>query len=455
MHEVPGQQMPYSYSESLDDVLDSLAGRVAAMRRSGKLTPEVLTSIRKYFRFKDIYNSNAIEGNQLSLGETKMVVREGLTIAGHSLKDHVEAKNLAQALDYFDELATSTDPLTAMELRQIHKLVLQDINDANAGAYRRVDVEITGSGYSPPGPETVPVEMQDLGDWLSSRTDPGHEYASRNGIVYAAAAHAKFVTTHPFVDGNGRVGRLLMNLLLMRYGFPIAVITKEDRARYYDALEESQATDLSPFISLVAESVQESLEQWESAAESQIESEEWGRSLADKLISKSLNIKQNEYEVWHSAMDLGRNYFRQTAVLLDSAAGPLGHVYFRDFGDLDFDKYIRLSQGESAKRTWFFRLDFATEQRNARYLFFFARPSSEMRSLGVTVSLLISKEMPPGSFFYELLEHVQEPNEPALRELGFIPDKQGFVARYASTTTRVGKIETIGKRFIEQVIKNF
>ena len=451
MRDVPGS--PYGYSETLDVALNDLARRVAAMRAGGKLTPEVLTRIRKYFRFKDIYNSNAIEGNQLSLGETRMVVREGLTIAGHSLKDHAEARNLSAALDFFDELATGDRPITAMDIRQLHALVLRDISDAAAGFYRTVDVRITGSDHLPPGPETVPVEMADLSDWLRSRSGGGPEYASKNGLLYAAAAHAAFVTIHPFVDGNGRVGRLLMNLLLMRHGFPIAIITKEDRTRYYDALEQSQATDLSPFISLVAESVEESLEQWESAVESQQATEEWALPSGERLAAGERDLKQSEYELWHSAMDLGRNYFRQTAAILGTSLPQ--SIRFKDFGDLDFDKYVRLSESESAKRTWFFRIDFTAEQRRARYLFFFGRPSAELRRLGVTVALLVSKETPPGSFFYELLEHVREPNEPTLRELGFIPDKQGFVARYASTTTRVGKIETIGKRFIEQVIKKF
>ena len=453
MHEVPGQQMPYSYSESLDGALDSLADRVGTMRSSGRLTPEVLTSIHKQFRFKDIYNSNAIEGNQLSLGETKLVVREGLTIAGRSLKDHAEAKNLWQALDYFDQLATGGDPLTAMELRQIHRLVLQDINNADAGAYRTVDVQITGSNYSPPGPETVPIEMAALSDWLSLRSDPGDEYASRNGIVYAAAAHASFVTTHPFIDGNGRVGRLLMNLLLMRYGFPIAVITKEDRNRYYDALEESQGSDLSAFISLVAESVGESLEQWEAAVESQRATEEWALSLGERLVAKEREAKQDEYELWHSAMDLGRNYFRQTAALLDTSL--LGSVRFRDFGDLDFDKYIQLNAGESAKRTWFFRVDFMIRQQEARYLFFFEGPSPELSQLGVTVSLVVAKETSPRSFFYERLDHVRDQGEPALRELGFLPKQEAWVARYPESPVRQEKIESIGKRFIEEIIKQF
>ena len=451
MREVPGA--PYEYSETLDIVLDDLARRVAAMRAGGTLTPEVLTSIRKYFRFRDIYNSNAIEGNQLSLGETRMVVREGLTIAGRSLKDHAEARNLSAALDFFDELATGDGPITAVDIRQLHALVLRDINDAAAGFYRTVDVRITGSDHLPPGPETVPAEMADLTGWLRSRSGGGPEYASKNGLLYAAAAHAAFVTIHPFVDGNGRVGRLLMNLLLMRHGFPIAIITMEDRQRYYDALEESQTRHLSAFLALVAESMEESLEQWESAVESQQATEEWALPPGERLAAGERDLKQAEYELWHSAMDLGRNYFRQSAAHLGVSLPQ--RIRFKDFGDLDFDRYVRLSDSESAKRTWFFRIDVTAQQRRARYLFFFARPSAELRRLGVTVSLRVAKETPPGSYHYELLEHVRDPNEPALRELGFIPHERDFVARDASGQIRAGKIESIGSQFIEQVIGQF
>ena len=199
--------------------------------------------------------------------------------------------------------------------------------------------------------------------------------------------------------------------------------------------------------------MEESLEQWESAVESQQATEEWALPSGERLAAGERDLKQSEYELWHSAMDLGRNYFRQTAAILGTSLPQ--SIRFKDFGDLDFDKYVRLSESESAKRTWFFRIDFTAEQRRARYLFFFARPSVELRRLGVTVALLVSKETPPGSFFYELLEHVREPNEPTLRELGFIPEKQDFVARDASGQTRAGKIEPIGSQFIEQVIGQF
>ena len=451
MREVPGA--PYAYSETLDIVLDDLARRVAAMRAGGTLTPEVLTRIRKYFRFKDIYNSNAIEGNQLSLGETRMVVREGLTIAGRSLKDHAEARNLSAALDFFDELATGDGPITAVDIRQLHALVLRDINDAAAGFYRTVDVRITGSDHLPPGPETVPAEMADLTGWLRSRSGGGPEYASKNGLLYAAAAHAAFVTIHPFVDGNGRVGRLLMNLLLMRHGFPIAIITMEDRQRYYDALEASQGSDLSAVLALVAESVEESLEQWESAVESQRATEEWALPPGERLAAGERDLKQAEYELWHSAMDLGRNYFRQTAAHLGTSLPQ--RIRFKDFGDLDFDRYVRLATANPPNGRGSSESTSRLSSGGSRYLFFFARPSAELRGSASRCRSWSAKETPPGSYHYELLEHVRDPNEPALRELGFIPHEQDFVARDASGQIRAGKIESIGSQFIEDVIGQF
>ena len=105
-----------------------------------------------------------------------------------------------------------------------------------------MEVSISGSDFSPPGPESVPAQMEEFGHWLSRVSVPSDKaFAGPSGLVSAGVAHTWFVTIHPFIDGNGRVGRLLMNLMLMRHGYPIAIITKEDRLRYYDALESSQA----------------------------------------------------------------------------------------------------------------------------------------------------------------------------------------------------------------------
>jgi Fic family protein len=430
-------------------VIENLASRVSDMRRSGRLTPEVLGRIRRYFRIKNIYHSNAIEGNILNIGETRQVVEMGLTLTGIPLRDQAEAKNLSAAVDYLEKLATSPDvPITESDIKQIHTLVLKDIDDKNAGAYRVVQVEISGSDYKPPEPPVVIEKMEEFSAWLEEASLAQQDLSKV--ILNSAVAHTWFVTIHPFIDGNGRVARLLMNLLLMRNGFPIAIITKEDRRRYYDSLEESQASDLSPFVALLVECVHESLEEYEDAAREQREMREWAASLAAQFSEKELARYTNQYEVWRSAMDLLQSYFRQMAELLDQSS-TVGRIYFKDFGSLAFEKYLSLRKGESAKKTWFFRIDFKQAERTARYLFFFGSPSYTVRD-EVDVTLYLAREDPMGSYHYELLDKITAPNVPNLCEIGYVAKKEKFLTRELSGSKNLSKIEKIGKKFFDDVI---
>jgi Fic family protein len=440
---------PYMYDDAQSDTIADTDQRVSDLRRAGRLSPEALERIRRYFRIKNIYHSNAIEGNQLDVGETRQVVELGLTLTGKPLRDQAEARNLSHALDFLEQMATRTDvPITEQDIRQLHALVLKGINDDNAGKYRTVPVEISGSAYRPPSPESVPPQMADFGRWLAHASMP-EENPGIPGLVLAVAAHAWLVTIHPFIDGNGRVGRLLLNLMLMRYGYPIAIITKEDRARYYDALEDSQIASLSSLIGLVAESVRESLEEYERAVAEQREQFEWAQSIASRFSQKERIRAQNEYEVWRSAMDLLKSYFRQTAEMLDESA-DFGRVYFKDFGTLEFEKYASLRQGSSTKRTWFFRIDFRTGDAAARYLFFFGTPSFAMRD-DCDVTAFVAREERPYS--YERLEYITAPNVPSLLEIGYRPAEERFWARYRGGAMRLQKVEDMGRNFIEEVIK--
>ncbi len=442
---------PYCYESMQLKFLEDLSGRVKNMRRAGRLTPEVLGNLRKYFRIKSIYHSNAIEGNVLDVGETRQVVEYGLTITGKPLKDQAEAKNLKEAIDFLEELACTPDKsITESDIRQIHYLVLKGIDDSNAGKYREIAVEISGSDYKPPPPESVPPQMHDFSTWLSGVSCVNGKVGDPEAIIYAAVAHTWFVYIHPFIDGNGRVARLLMNLILMRYGYPIAIITKEDRLRYYDALEISQTADLSPFISLVTECIEESLDEYEQAAQEQLQQQEWAAALASKFTEKEKIRARNQYEVWRSAMDLLKSYFRQSAELLDENA-ELGRVYFKDFGELEFEKYLSLKTGGSAKRTWFFRIDFVSGDKAARYLFFFGSPSYAMRS-STDVTIHIAREEPPKSFHYEKLEHINAPNVPGILEIGYRADAERFIVRPKAGQPRMDKVEHIGKSFFNQVV---
>lgn len=443
---------PYCYERAVEATMTEIAERVRSLRAGGRLTPEVLHTIRKYFRIKNIYHSNAIEGNQLDVGETRQVVELGLTITGKPLKDQAEARNLAHAIDYLEDLAGNPqNPIRELDIRQIHDLILKGIDDAHAGRYRTVPVEISGSEFKPPGPESVAAQMAELGRWLEHASTPGNDFATVEGLVRAAVAHTWFVTIHPFIDGNGRVARLLMNLILMRFGYPIAIITREDRLRYYDTLETSQSSDLSGFIGLLAECLHESLEEYERAAEEQRERVEWAQSLAQRFSAPQKVRAKNEYEVWRNAFELLKSYFRQTASMLDESA-EVGRVWFKDFGSIEFEKFLSLRLGESVKRTWFFRVDFKSGERSARYLFFFGYAHPQLRP-ACDATLFISREDPPGSYYYRRLDTIDAPNVPQIVEIGYLPAEERFVARERSGAKRQGRVEELGRHFLEEVVR--
>jgi Fic family protein len=447
------RETPYEVEETQLKEAQDFANRVQELRASGRLTPEVLGRLRKYFKIKNIYNSNAIEGSTLDVGETRLVVEQGLTISGKPLKDQAEAKNLSAALDLLESLAQNTEiPITERDIRQIHYLVLADINSDNAGKYRNVPVEISGSEFKPPNPEQIAGEMHDFSTWLQKASLPGEIFQQDEAILVASAAHTWFVTIHPFIDGNGRVARLLMNLLFMRYGFPIAVITREDRSRYYDALEISQLSNLTGFVSLVSESLQESLEEYEAAAQERRETEEWAKSIANKFNEKERVNASNHYEVWRNAMELFKSLIRQTAELVGSSS-DIGKIYFTDFGNLGFEKYISLKNYSSAKKTWFFRIDFKLSSRTARYLFFFGSPSSHMQDFDVDVTLHVCREEPTDSFRYERLDSIASSNVPNVVEVGYNAKNETFVVRGINSQVREEKIEPLCRNFIKDVVE--
>ncbi len=448
MEEIPGT--PYSFHSSRIDDFQTLARRVQTMRAGGPLTPEVMRRVTKFFRIKNIYHSNAIEGNQLDLGETRQVVEQGLTLTGKPLKDQAEARNLSSAIDFLEELVEDTTiPISGRDLRQIHELVLRGIAD-HAGAYRTIEVAIAGSQHDPPGPEKVQPEMDHFCDWLKGVSVPAEEeLASARGLLVAAAAHTWLVTVHPFVDGNGRVARLLANLLLMRYRYPIAIVSREDRYRYYDALEESQGSDLTPFLVLFHECVSESLEEYERAAEEQRRQSGWAQKQQMRFAEPERIRTENEYEVWKNAMELFRSFLRQVA---EEISSEFGRIWVKDFGLAEFEKYAIMRSGAAAKRTWFCRLDFRRGDRTARYLFFFGSATNRAKRSGCRVTLHVAREDPPGSYYYERLDRLTAPNVPDLHEIGYDMKKEQFVF-FRQRGLKRDRIEPLGRSFFEEVLK--
>jgi Fic family protein len=202
------------------------------------------------------FESNRIEGNTLTLRETDLVINEGLTISGKSMREHLEAINHQEAIGYIKHLIEKNTTLNEREVLSIHNLILRGINPEDAGRYRKVQVMIKGSSFMPPQPFLVAKEMEDFFIWYETHKNSLHP------IVLAAELHERLVTIHPFIDGNGRTSRLVMNLILLQNGYVIANIKGDydNRMQYYNALETAQTkNNKEDFLLFVAQIEKESL----------------------------------------------------------------------------------------------------------------------------------------------------------------------------------------------------
>ncbi|TVX98258.1 Fic family protein [Cohnella terricola] len=208
-----------------------------------------LKTIREHLIVNWTYNSNAIEGNTLTLSETKVVL-EGITVGGKTISEHLEALNHREAILYIEAIVKQNQTLTEWQIKSIHSLILKGIHDDQAGIYRTENVPISGTRHLPPDYSQVPDLMAQFTQWLEG------EGVNLHPVARAAAVHSEFVNIHPFVDGNGRTARLLLNFELMKNGYPPIVIEKEQRLAYYTALDEAHTTgDFSRFISFVIPNV--------------------------------------------------------------------------------------------------------------------------------------------------------------------------------------------------------
>lgn len=238
----------------LPEKLSRLTQRREALDLLRPLPPEAIRNLDEWFRIETTYSSNALEGNTLTASETAIVVEKGLTIGGKTVREHLEAINHAHAFDFILSLARQPMvPIGISQIRALHQLILKGIDDQAAGGWRNIQVKVSGSQFQFPPPWQVEEKMREFSAWL----DQTHEHP----VLKAAEAHLRLVTIHPFVDGNGRTARLLMNLLLMQAGYPPAIIGPARRQEYIESLIAAQ-TQQRPeaFLNLMADCALESLE---------------------------------------------------------------------------------------------------------------------------------------------------------------------------------------------------
>lgn len=234
--------------EFIIDLEDNYFNEVDELKKAldGKrpIPKQTLRSLEESINLEWIYNSNGIEGNTLTLRETQVVL-EGITVGGKSIKEHLEAINHEKAILYLNDLVKENNPITEWNIKGIHQLVLKDIDDDNAGRYRRENVTIKGATHIPPDYLKVPELM---GKLILSYEN----WKEFHPIIQAVLLHGELVKIHPFVDGNGRTSRLLMNLDLMNHGFNPVIIKKEDRLEYYEVLDKAHTTgNYTDFVKLI------------------------------------------------------------------------------------------------------------------------------------------------------------------------------------------------------------
>lgn len=243
--------------ESLNQILSEIDKLKSDLSDKRPLPKEALDKIQKALDIEYTYESNRIEGNTLTLQETALVVNEGVTIGEKPMREHLEAINHAEAISYIKDIAKDKIEIDERLIKDIHALILHAIDRDNAGRYRTVPVMISGSTHMPPQPYLIQPQMENF-----IRTYNEMVNQKEHPVVIAAYLHDELVKIHPFIDGNGRTSRLLMNLYLLSKGYIIVNLKGDNQSkrRYYEALEKSHIqNDPLDFYTLVAENEKDSL----------------------------------------------------------------------------------------------------------------------------------------------------------------------------------------------------
>jgi Fic family protein len=225
------------------------------------LPSSLVARLKKQMMIEYTYNSNAIEGNTLTLRETQLVIEEGITVGGKSITETLEAKNHPEAIEFIERLVDAKSELTEDAILQLHRLIMSNITE-DAGHYRTMGVRITGATFMPPPSSEVKPRIDELLKWLRENPD------ELTPIELAAVFHHRFVQIHPSSQGNGRTARLLMNALLMKDGYPfIAIVPKLDRPKYLKTLMEADLGNTSSFVNFIARCVERALDMYLDALE--------------------------------------------------------------------------------------------------------------------------------------------------------------------------------------------
>lgn len=242
-----------TFQGELKPILQRVSEKKLVLDCHRPLPSSAWNRLREQLALEWTFHSNSIEGNTLSLSETRIVIEDGLTIGGKTLKEHFEVTNHHKAIDYLAELASSKESFRPVDLLKLHELVMKNVDDQFAGRLRNGMVRIIGANFTPPAPNALSELLDECFEYIHSNPQ------DLNVLELATVFHHRLVWIHPFFDGNGRTSRLAMNLLLMRSGYPPAVILKNDRQKYFNALNAANKGNYRKICLLLLQAAERSL----------------------------------------------------------------------------------------------------------------------------------------------------------------------------------------------------
>jgi Fic family protein len=345
--------------EALRERLDDYVRRVEVFRKGGDLDPVALAKLEEHFKASHVYHSAGIEGNRLTMQETMLVLREGIDVSDRRLGDTIEVANLGRAFDFLTTIADAKQTIRESDIRHLHELLIGDRPEVKPGAYRTTGVIISGSEHRPPEPLAIPALMSDLVHWIN-------ESGSANPVVVAAIAHHELAAIHPFLDGNGRVSRLLMNLILLRSGLPIANITREERPAYYEALSYADVGLPENLIEMILNRSAQLFSEFERIRDETRRMAEWAARWGEKEATVLLRKESREFELWQSRARQVLLEFQKASETLDEELEGIAVEFYDYQFEMTLERYGKLKQTGSIDRASAFAVSF-TDRGTGRY----------------------------------------------------------------------------------------
>lgn len=416
-----------------------LSERVELLRRHGPLHEKTLLRLRKEWGVRQVYESAGIEGNQLDMSETQMAIQKGITVSGKPPEHSEEVQNLHRALDFLETLVAEKSPLREREIREVHDIILGPTS-RDRGVYRTVDVAISNSPHKPPTFIRVIDEMAAYVAWIEKG------YSNVPTPLLAAVCHAWLVHIHPFRDGNGRTARAVMNLLLMRHGFPVVVVRRTDRQRYYEALRRSDEGDIGPFLELLTERCDDGIKQID-----RLRKAEEGLSIALEQVRAA---EERHYRMWLDGVRLMATSM-EDAIKTVEEQDPGFTAQVQHYDAPEFDQYKALCARDASGATWLIRLSLSRGGERHSVLLWVGFASDPLlaglKESKTIPSVLVSMENPNAVPQWVLADETFVASE---REFAFLRGR--YYARYRDGKLReYESVVTLTSAFVRSLIEGW